>query len=169
MTSEAYLRRLGIDARPGASVESLRALHRAHVERIPYDNLSIQLDRPDDVPSSPQRAADGGRLGYCFQQNTAFEALLEMVSRDIHHLPVVDETGRPVGLVTTTDLVRLENANPVYLAASIGGQTTLSGVVAEAPGIRAVLGQHPRDPPGDRVIVRDPHDEAALALHQSRH
>jgi CBS domain-containing protein len=64
-----------------------------------------------------------------------------MVSRDIHHLPVVDETGRPVGLVTTTDLVRLENANPVYLAASIGGQTTLAGVVAEAPGIHAVLGQ----------------------------
>jgi CBS domain-containing protein len=71
----------------------------------------------------------------------AFEALLEMVSRDIHHLPVVDETGRPVGLVTTTDLVRLENANPVYLAAAIGGQTTLAGVVAEAPGIHAVLGQ----------------------------
>nr|WP_300049059.1 DUF294 nucleotidyltransferase-like domain-containing protein [uncultured Nocardioides sp.] len=71
----------------------------------------------------------------------AFEALLEMVSRDIHHLPVVDETRRPVGLVTTTDLVRLENANPVYLAAAIGGQTTLAGVVAEAPGIRAVLGQ----------------------------
>lgn len=71
----------------------------------------------------------------------AFEALLEMVSRDIHHLPVVDETGRPVGLVTTTDLVRLENANPVYLAAEIGGQTTLAGIVAEAPGIHAVLGQ----------------------------
>jgi len=71
----------------------------------------------------------------------AFEALLEMVSRDIHHLPVVDETGRPLGLVTTTDLVRLENANPVYLAAAIGGQTTLAGVVAEAPGIHAVLGQ----------------------------
>ena len=71
----------------------------------------------------------------------AFEALLEMVSRDIHHLPVVDDAGRPVGLVTTTDLIRLENANPVYLAAAIGGQTTVAGVVAEAPGISAVLGQ----------------------------
>ncbi|QIK74583.1 DUF294 nucleotidyltransferase-like domain-containing protein [Nocardioides piscis] len=71
----------------------------------------------------------------------AFEALLEMVSRNIHHLPVVDESGRPLGLVTTTDLVRLENANPVYLAASIGGQETLSGLVTEAHGIRAVLGQ----------------------------
>lgn len=71
----------------------------------------------------------------------AFEALLEMVSRDIHHLPVVDDSGRPVGLMSTTDLVRLENANPVYLAATIGAQTTLAGVVAEAPGIHAVLGQ----------------------------
>lgn len=71
----------------------------------------------------------------------AFEALLEMVSRNIHHLPVVDDSGRPVGLVSTTDLVRLENANPVYLAATIGAQTTLAGVVAEAPGIHAVLGQ----------------------------
>ena len=71
----------------------------------------------------------------------AFEALLEMVSRDIHHLPVVDDTGRPLGLVTTTDLVRLENANPVYLAAEIGGRTTLAGVVEEARSIPAALGQ----------------------------
>lgn len=71
----------------------------------------------------------------------AFEALLEMVSRDIHHLPVVNESGRPVGLVTTTDLVRLETANPVYLSSVIGGQTTLPGVVAEARGIQAALVQ----------------------------
>lgn len=76
MTSEAYLQRLGFADRPVVSVESLRTLHRAHVERIPYDNLSIQLDRPDDVATSAQRVASGGRLGYCFQQNTAFEALL---------------------------------------------------------------------------------------------
>lgn len=69
----------------------------------------------------------------------AFEALLEMVSRNIHHLPVVDDAGRPIGLVTTTDLVRLENANPVYLAAAIGGQTTLAGVVEEARGIPDAL------------------------------
>ena len=100
----------------------------------------------------------------------AFEALLEMVSRDIHHLPVVDETGRPVGLVTTTDLVRLENANPVYLAAAIGGQTTLAGVVAEARGIHAVLGQlvertsAPRTSPGWRPRSATPYDAACSTL-----
>lgn len=71
----------------------------------------------------------------------AFEALLEMVSRNIHHLPVVDDDGHPVGLVTTTDLVRLENANPVYLAAAIGGESTLAGVLEEARGIPAALAQ----------------------------
>ncbi|HXH78003.1 arylamine N-acetyltransferase family protein [Nocardioides sp.] len=75
-TTEAYLQRLGFADRPEPSVHSLRRLQRAHVERIPYDNLSIQLGRPDDVETSAHRVARGERLGYCFQQNTAFQALL---------------------------------------------------------------------------------------------
>jgi CBS domain-containing protein len=71
----------------------------------------------------------------------AFEALLEMVSRGIHHLPVVDDRGSPSGVVTTTDLVRLENSNPVYLAADIGRQTTVPGAVALAHRIPSVLGE----------------------------
>ncbi len=71
----------------------------------------------------------------------AFEALLEMVSRGIHHLPVVDDHGSALGMVTTTDLVRLENSNPAYLAADIGRQTTLSGVVELARRIPPVLGE----------------------------
>ncbi len=70
----------------------------------------------------------------------AVEALLHMVSRNIHHLPVVDDDGSVVGLVTTTDLVRLENSNPVYLAAEIGRQTSLQGVIERAHRVPAVLG-----------------------------
>lgn len=44
-------------------------------------------------------------------------------------------------MVTTTDLVRLENSNPVYLAADIGRQTTMAGVVDQARRIARVLGQ----------------------------
>jgi hypothetical protein len=32
----------------------------------------------------------------------------------------------------------------------------------------AMRGQHLGDPPSDGMIVRDPHDEAAPSLHQSR-
>src|SRR5690606_36430398 len=65
----------------------------------------------------------------------------EMVSRNIHHLPLVDSHGGAVGLVTTTDLIRLENANPVYLAADLGRQSTLEGVVEQCLRIPTVLGQ----------------------------
>jgi CBS domain-containing protein len=58
----------------------------------------------------------------------AFEVLLEMVARHIHHLPIVDAAGRPVGMVTATDLMRLEQANPVYLAGDIARQPDVPGV-----------------------------------------
>ena len=58
----------------------------------------------------------------------AFEVLLEMVARHIHHLPIVDAAGRPVGIVTATDLLRLEQANPVYLAGDIARQPDVAGV-----------------------------------------
>ena len=60
----------------------------------------------------------------------AFEVLLEMVGRHIHHLPIVDASGRPVGLVTTTDLLRLEQANPVYLAGDVAKQPDVAGVAS---------------------------------------
>lgn len=75
---EAYLARLGLTDRPPTTLAGLREVHRAHVARIPYDNVSIMLGRPDPVepPAGVARAANGGRVGYCFQQNGAFEWLL---------------------------------------------------------------------------------------------
>ncbi len=58
----------------------------------------------------------------------AFEAMLEMTARHIHHLPLVDGAGRPVGIVTTTDLLRIEEGSPVYLAGDIAKQPDVDGV-----------------------------------------
>ena len=71
----------------------------------------------------------------------AFEALLEMVSRGIHHLPVVGGHGELIGMITTTDLVRLGNSDPVVLAADIGRQRTLAGVVELAGRIPPALAE----------------------------
>jgi CBS domain-containing protein len=71
----------------------------------------------------------------------AFEALLEMVTRGIHHLPVVGAHGELRGMITTTDLVRLGNSDPVVLAADIGRQGTLAGVVELAGRIPSVLAE----------------------------
>lgn len=71
----------------------------------------------------------------------AFEAMLEMTGRNIHHLPVMGTDGRVAGLVTTTDLVRLERSNPVYLVADIQRQEDLPGLAEQAGRISHVVEQ----------------------------
>jgi arylamine N-acetyltransferase len=80
-----YLARLGI-ADPGPpSAEGLRALHAAHVERIPYEALEIQLGRPTTVDphESAERIVCRHRGGYCFHLNGAFSLLLAGLGYDV--------------------------------------------------------------------------------------
>lgn len=48
----------------------------------------------------------------------AFDALVRMTKLNVHHLPVV-ERDRVIGMLSTTDLVRHESANPVYLVGEV--------------------------------------------------
>lgn len=57
----------------------------------------------------------------------AFELMLTMTRHRIHHVPVVDGA-RVLGMLTSTDLTRLQTASPVFLARDI----------AEADGVDAV-------------------------------
>ncbi len=57
----------------------------------------------------------------------AFEVLLDMTQRNVHHLPVLRD-GQVVGVVTAGDLMRLEQANPIYLVGDIAKQTDLEGL-----------------------------------------
>jgi CBS domain-containing protein len=59
----------------------------------------------------------------------AFEALLVMSRHNIHHLPVLDDDG-VVGMVTTTDLMRLQADNPVYLVGEVRKQTSVDDLAA---------------------------------------
>ena len=74
-----YLRRVGLEAPPAATLGGLAALHRAHAGSIPFENLDILLGRPIrlDLPSLVAKLVDARRGGYCFEQNTVFAAVLE--------------------------------------------------------------------------------------------
>lgn len=71
----------------------------------------------------------------------ALEVMLEMTGRAIHHLPVLDEVGELVGLVTITDLVRLERSSPVYLVTDLARAQDVAGVVELAARIARVVDQ----------------------------
>ncbi|QBR94003.1 putative nucleotidyltransferase substrate binding domain-containing protein [Nocardioides euryhalodurans] len=67
----------------------------------------------------------------------ALEVLLELVRRNLHHLPLLRD-GRPVGVVTATDLMRLEQADPVHLVGDVA-RARDAAEVAEAAGRLAGL------------------------------
>jgi CBS domain-containing protein len=60
-----------------------------------------QIMTPDPIVISPTASA--------------FDALLKMTGKGVHHLPVVDR-GAIHGLISTHDLIRVQSANPLYVA-----------------------------------------------------
>ncbi len=61
----------------------------------------------------------------------AVELQLELVRHHIHHLPVLVD-GTPVGMVSATDLLRLERDNPVHLGSEAARAQTVAEVVQVA-------------------------------------
>lgn len=101
----AYLGRLGFGERPPATAETLRGLHRAHLERVPFENLDVQLGIPIelDAHAFAEQIALGGRGGFCYQLNGAFALLLRSLGFEAEllearvHSP--DGLGGPFGHV----------------------------------------------------------------------
>jgi N-hydroxyarylamine O-acetyltransferase len=82
---DGYLRRLAIPEPGPPSVQALRELHAAHVERIPYEAIEIQLGRPTtlDPYDSADRIVARHRGGYCYHLNGAFSVVLDALGYDV--------------------------------------------------------------------------------------
>lgn len=67
------------------------------------------------------------RLQTVTPETPAFEAQLLMSRLDIHHLPVVSGE-RPVGLLSTSDLIRRQGTNAVYLVRDMRGAESIAAL-----------------------------------------
>jgi len=75
----------------------------------------------------------------CISPNALlFEASILMSTHNIHHLPIVDGT-QAVGMLTTTDLVRAQNNQPIFLIGEINRQKNLAGLVEISDKIPKLL------------------------------
>lgn len=127
---DAYLKRLQVEAEP-PSVAALFRLHRAQVERIPYETVWLHLgeQRTVDAQQSVVHVARQGRGGYCFHLNGAFSELLRALGYDVtRHLggvhgpdgPVDDAMGNHL-VLTVAGLPSDENPDGVwYVDAGLG-------------------------------------------------
>ncbi len=69
-----------------------------------------------------------------------FELLLRMTRENVHHLPVVDGE-RVLGMVSTTDLIRHEGANTVYLAGDANKAESVAALAALGRRVPELQGQ----------------------------
>jgi len=74
----AYFDRIGHQGPSAPSRDTLRALHRAHMMAVPFENLDIALRRPIvcDEEAMIHKIVDRRRGGFCYELNGAFAALL---------------------------------------------------------------------------------------------
>jgi N-hydroxyarylamine O-acetyltransferase len=73
-----YLERIGYTGSPLPDSETLRALHRAHLLTVPFENLDIALGRTIvcDEEAFVRKLVERKRGGFCYEMNGAFAALL---------------------------------------------------------------------------------------------
>jgi CBS domain-containing protein len=62
-------------------------------------------------------------------ETTAAEVLNLMYERGIHHVPVVGDDGEPVGMITDTDLMGLEQRSPFILKAELERSPTIEEAI----------------------------------------
>ena len=76
---ETYLRRIGLEHPGPPSISGLFEIHRAHAERVPYENLDVYIGKV--IPIQPQDSLDRiikrRRGGHCYHLNGGLGALLE--------------------------------------------------------------------------------------------
>lgn len=83
-----YFARIGYDGPRTATLDVLRAVHRAHLLAIPYENLDIHLGRPLtlDRDAAFAKIVDQGRGGWCYEMNGTLGRVLETVGFDVRYV-----------------------------------------------------------------------------------
>ncbi len=74
----SYLARIAYSGPTTPTAETLRAIHRAHLLTVPFENLDIALGRTIVVDEAAivRKIVEQRRGGFCYELNGAFAALL---------------------------------------------------------------------------------------------
>ena len=85
MDVDAYLRRIGMCEPPFPNLGGLRALHRAHLLAIPFENLSVQLGHRVTTEIGPifEKIVEKRRGGWCYEMNGLFGWALQQLGFDV--------------------------------------------------------------------------------------
>lgn len=127
-----YLRRLGFDAPPAPTLETLRQLQLRHTGVFPFENLTTLSGEPVliDLPSVERKVLHEGRGGYCYELNNLYLALLQSLGFEACGISGRVVMGQPEGAWTArTHRLSLVTLDGVRYISDVG----FGGMVPTAP------------------------------------
>lgn len=118
MKLENYLKRIEWKGRVNADLQTLKELHYHHATHIPFENLDIQLGRNISLePEALERKiVENGRGGYCFEQNTLLQAVLQEIGFDVIACEARVRMGKTFSTPRTHMLLIVNTEGKEYLA-----------------------------------------------------
>jgi N-hydroxyarylamine O-acetyltransferase len=89
---DGYLDRIGYTGERTPTLETLRALHLAHLEAVPFENLDIAWGHPLslELPALYDKIVGRRRGGFCYELNGLFAWLLRELGFDVTYLSASD-------------------------------------------------------------------------------
>lgn len=144
---DAYFARIRYDGSRAPTLETLKAIVLAHAKAIPFENLNPFMGLPVklDLGSLQAKLVQGGRGGYCFEQNGLMLAVLRALGFQAHGLIGRVIWGLPIETITARShmIIRIE-LDGVSRIVDIGfGGGTLTGVLDLVAGVEQST---PHDP-----------------------
>lgn len=88
MEVAAYLHRVGYQGSVAPDLATLRALQRAHLAQIPYENLDVQMGRPLtlDPKDAFAKLVTHNRGGWCYEMNGLLGWVLTAIGFRVTHM-----------------------------------------------------------------------------------
>ena len=135
---DAYLARIGYAGPRDASLDTLKTLHFAHPQSIPFENIDPFLGRPVrlDLAALHDKIVLGGRGGYCFEHNLLFMHALRAFGFEVVGLAARVLWGQSEDAITARShmLLRVEHDGRTCIADVGFGGLTLTAPLQLEPG-----------------------------------
>ncbi len=169
---DSYLARIGYSGSTTATLETLRALCALHPEAIPFENLDVLLKRPIrlDIESLSAKLVHERRGGYCFEQNTLFQAALQALGFSVRAIAARVQWRHPEGALNPRShmvlLVSLPEGD-LIADAGFGGLTLTAPLRMEAGAAQTTShGTYRLVPVGEELQLQARMAEGWSAVYQ---
>lgn len=156
---DAYCRRIAFSGERTPALETLRAIHLLHPCAIPFENLDVILRRGVqlDAASLQKKMVQGGRGGYCFEQNILMSHALTALGFNVTYLTARVRYGVPEGVHTplTHMLLKVDLEGVPYIVdVGFGGNTLTAPLRLDNPAEQATShGPFRLSPLHDRILA----------------